>query len=467
MRFFLTLGLSLLALTACNNNNDVFGNIESFDPENFEGVWASKGYGQVSEFSKAGLRNFSVTDKTCVAEPTDEFSGIEFMDLIRRNSDGKTIRLSSTLDPFEYEFVKVTSLKDICPKFTPDTPLDNFDAFADFFQTHYGFFDLYGVDWEVRQTEFRAKITDQTTDQELFDIMQETIAPLADSHIGIDAIIDGEEAEYDANPGKTEIAIFQQAQQQSISESEAIGNFRRDYWVKDIHQSLLGGEGQMAANGRIQYGMVADEVGYIAIPTMGGFVDGDLETLPQELEVLGQVLDDALTLFEDKAAQNIIIDISLNTGGYDFVGLAIADRFAGVEKITAFSKRPYDWPEATPYNYILGAQSETTRFSGNVYVLTSDLTVSAGEMVPLALRGLPHATIVGQKTRGAFSTVLNKYLPNGWKISLSNEIYNDRAGNVWEGKGVPPDIELVVFDPENPSNGHVEAVRAAVALIKK
>lgn len=467
MRFFLTLGISLLALSACNKQTDVYGDTEPFNPTDFEGVWASKGYGQVTEFKNNSLRNYGITDKTCTSEPTDEFSGVEFMDLIRRNSDGETIRLSSTLDPFEYEFVKISSLKDVCPEFTPDTPLDNFDAFADFFHTHYGFFDLHNVDWKSRQTAARAKVNDQTSDQDLFDIMQEAIAPLADSHIGIDAVIDGKEVNYDANPGLTEIAIYQKSKRDSIPEGEAIGNFRRDYWVKDIHQTLLGGDGEMEANGRIQYGMVAEGIGYIAIPTMGGFVDGDIETLPQELVILNQVLDNALELFESEAARNVILDISLNTGGYDFVGLAIADRFAGPNKITAFSKRPYDWPQATPFNYVLGEQIETMRFAGNVYVLTSDLTVSAGEMVPLALRGLPHVTIAGQKTRGAFSTVLNKYLPNGWKISLSNEIYNDRAGNTWEGKGVPSDIEMVVFDPQNPSSGHIEAVNSLIALINK
>jgi carboxyl-terminal processing protease len=31
-------------------------------------------------------------------------------------------------------------------------------------------------------------------------------------------------------------------------------------------------------------------------------------------------------------------------------------------------------------------------------------------------------------------------LPNGWKFSLSNEIYTDVHGRVFEVSGIPPDV---------------------------
>jgi carboxyl-terminal processing protease len=73
---------------------------------------------------------------------------------------------------------------------------------------------------------------------------------------------------------------------------------------------------------------------------------------------------------------------------------------------------------------------------------------------------LPNVTHVGTHTRGAFSDVLTRRLPNGWSLGISNEVYTDPQGQVWEGRGVEPDVTLRVFDLANPLRGHTEAVRA-------
>ncbi len=461
----LTTGFCLsFLLMSCQQAPLTFNPPERFDAASMEGIWISQGYGQATDFSGDTIRNYSVTANTCVAEP-DELSGVHFLNLVRFTPDKQTMRLFSTEDPFEYEYRKLSSLDEVCPVFSPNTPLGNFNSFADYFDTHYSFFGLYGIDWAKNKTEARKQISEQTSDQELFEIMEHSIAGLADSHIGLDAMVDGKEVSYDANPGDTEKALTEYAVRNKMDESEVVNAFRRDYWLKDIREKILKGKGVMTPNGRIQYGIAADGVGYFAVPTMGGFIDGELETLPDELNFLEPVLNDALKLFEQNNVNTIILDLSFNTGGYDFIGLAIADRFVPHSDISAFTKYAYDWPGGPRFDYKLGVDKSKMRFAGDVYIITSDLTVSAGEIVPLSLRGLPNVKIVGQKTRGAFSTVLRKYLPNGWKVNLSNEIYSDREGRVWEGKGLPPDIELQVFKRENPSEGHVETIQTVVEMI--
>ena len=464
MRHLLTFYWLPFLLISCQQASLTFNSSENFDAAKIEGVWMSQGYGQATDFSDGKIRNYSVTANTCVAEP-DELSGIHFLNLVRYSPDKQTMRLSSTEDPYEYEYRKLSSLNEVCPAFSPNTQLGNFDAFADYFDTHYGFFDLYGVDWAKNKAEARDKISKQTSNQELFEIMRSSIQNLADSHIGLDAMINGKVVAYDANPGETEKALMDYAERNNMDENTVVNGFRRDYWLKDIREELLKGKGVMTPNGRIQYGMVAEGIGYIAVPTMGGFVDGELASLPDELTFLEPVLNEALTLFESNNANTVILDLSLNTGGYDFIGLAIADRFVKNGEITAFTKHAYDWLNGPHFAYKLGLDRSKKRFEGNVYVVTSDLTVSAGEMVPLALRGLSHVQTVGQTTRGAFSTVLSKYLPNGWKVNLSNEVYNDREGQVWEGKGLPPDIEMQVFKPEDPFKGHVESIQMVIEVI--
>jgi C-terminal processing protease CtpA/Prc len=73
-----------------------------------------------------------------------------------------------------------------------------------------------------------------------------------------------------------------------------------------------------------------------------------------------------------------------------------------------------------------------------VYLLTSSLTVSAGEVFALAMSALPTVTVLGEPTQGILSDNLFHRLPSGWEVSLSNEVYETLDGRCFEGVGVPP-----------------------------
>jgi len=440
-----------------------FGDPEIFNPYKFEGIWQTNGYGQVTKFLDGRILNYSVTDSTCVPEPEGELGWIDFVDQISKSDDGQTIHLWTSYDLYPIEYKRIDRLDTVCKSLSVNTPIGNFDAFVDYFSTHYAFFDLYDVDWSERAMTARTQIDDTTSDQALFDIMRDAILPLTDAHLGIDADIDGEAVFYDSNPGVTETSLLRKAEKTGQSIVQVIGEFRMNYWFNGIKKQILGGESIITGNGRIQYGMAADNVGYFAVVTMGGYIDGELASIPDEDDALNVILEEIIDYYSARNAEAVILDLSMNSGGYDFAALTIADRFVRNE-VNAFSKIAYDSQNQKPYTYRLGTDKTKSRFEGDVYVMVSDLTVSAGEMIPLSLRALDHVTIVGQPTRGALSTVLTKYLPNGWSISLSNEIYTDRYGQIWEGKGIPPDIQMPIFDSENPDVGHIEAVKIVANL---
>jgi C-terminal processing protease CtpA/Prc len=81
-----------------------------------------------------------------------------------------------------------------------------------------------------------------------------------------------------------------------------------------------------------------------------------------------------------------------------------------------------------------------------VYLLTALRTASAGEIFTLCMRTLPHVTLVGEATMGILSDNLKKHLPNGWTCSISNEFYRTPDGVLYEGPGIPADVEVPVFD---------------------
>ncbi len=63
------------------------------------------------------------------------------------------------------------------------------------------------------------------------------------------------------------------------------------------------------------------------------------------------------------------------------------------------------------------------------------------------MRSIPKVEVIGMYTSGGLSDVLEKVLPNGWVIKLSNEIYYSHDGICFEsrdriGDGIKPDVEI-------------------------
>jgi carboxyl-terminal processing protease len=169
----------------------------------------------------------------------------------------------------------------------------------------------------------------------------------------------------------------------------------------------------------------------------------------------------------------LIVDVSFNGGGSDLISLQLAGRFADRTRL-ALTKQwhrpqgrlpqgrlpqgrlpqerlPQAW-EVAP----LGAQ----RYLKPVYVLTSDLTGSAGETFTLMMRAFPHVIHAGQSTQGALSDILERPLGGGFSVTFSNEIVLDAAGASWEVRGITPTLPVRLFGPAQDTllSGHDAAI---------
>jgi carboxyl-terminal processing protease len=82
------------------------------------------------------------------------------------------------------------------------------------------------------------------------------------------------------------------------------------------------------------------------------------------------------------------------------------------------------------------------------------------------MRVLPNVMQVGTATRGALSDRLTKVLPDGSDFSLSNEVYLDPDGKLYEAVGIPPHRALDVFPANDLEGGHAQAVGELVRLIR-
>jgi C-terminal processing protease CtpA/Prc len=85
----------------------------------------------------------------------------------------------------------------------------------------------------------------------------------------------------------------------------------------------------------------------------------------------------------------------------------------------------------------------SAQFTGPVALLTCDSVFSGGEIFALAMKQLPHVTIIGDHTNGIFSYQLEKKLSNGWRYCLSYQIYYSADMKCYEGEGVPADIKVL------------------------
>jgi C-terminal processing protease CtpA/Prc len=152
-----------------------------------------------------------------------------------------------------------------------------------------------------------------------------------------------------------------------------------------------------------------------------------------------------------RGVKGLVIDIRYNGGGDDGIALAIAGFFTD-HPVPAYSKRAFFNGTLTePYRVTVLPESGE-RLAVPIVFLTSDMTVSAAEVLALDLKALPNSIQLGQPTRGSLSDRLEKVLPNGWGVSLSNEIYTDVHSRIFEVTGVIPDVLTNWPSPKAPDD---------------
>jgi carboxyl-terminal processing protease len=436
------------------------------------GVFVSDGYGYVVDLRGNTRDVYHLSVDTCVFD-ADTSAGIQHVlgpDDVVEATDGQSFAYGNAYETHKIVFHRVPTLPASCVTPMPDTPQGNFEAFAAAFRAHYAFFDLYGVDWPQQVADARSEVTSSTTDEDLFTLFSEMVAPFMDSHLSLEAEIKGRERSI--NPVTTVLGrgAIRLANENDTTKQEIVLAALDRYWNEGVAEGILAGQGRETAGGKLQYGLIDNTIGYINVLMLMGytsdafFPDTNAMNDAEEHQRINAILDEILISFAEAEVNAVIIDASLNFGGSDYMGREIAARFADQQRL-AYTKAAFDAAGA-PETSVYVVPTDRPSFDGPVYLMTTDSTVSAGETMTMALRALPNVTHVGQPTNGSFSDVLDKTLPNGWPLTLSNEIYRDHAGILWEGRGITPDIPLDIFNETTLVDGHPAAVTTLVTHIQ-
>lgn len=191
-----------------------------------------------------------------------------------------------------------------------------------------------------------------------------------------------------------------------------------------------------------------------------------MEGYADELDCLQSSLD--IIFSGTEKLNSLVIDVRLNHGGDDPLGIEIASRLTQ-ERYLAYAKVARNQTNLDGPMHFTQRQdcwvvpSARPGFKGRVALLIGPDTVSAGETFAMALQGRkPRVVLIGLNTQGVFSDVLNRSLPNGWRFHLPNEVYLTGDGQAFDGTGVPPDIRVPFFSGANLQIGRDTALEEAI-----
>lgn len=91
--------------------------------------------------------------------------------------------------------------------------------------------------------------------------------------------------------------------------------------------------------------------------------------------------------------------------------------------------------------------------------------MSGAETFIQALMGRQQVTRIGENTQGVFCDVLDRHLPNGWTFGLPNAVYRTAQGKAFDVQGIPPDIEVPVFNDVDVAAGRDPSIEMAKRIL--
>lgn len=282
-------------------------------------------------------------------------------------------------------------------------PLAVFNQIWSDFRQIYGPFEERGVNWDALGEKYRPKVTRATSEDELFAVLASMLAELNDGHVRLTA---PDKPIFQSNK------VFREQTGDDLFDMSLIKNNYLTNGFTD-HDSYV-------------YGLINTDIIYVYLK----YIDG----LTPILEKLADQYPDA---------KGMIIDLRHGQGGdftWAFPSLA---RFTDQKRLV-FSSATRNGPDLHDFTawYEWYLEPAGNYYSKPLSVLIDRYTISASERTAMALDVLPQATLLGDTTSGAHSTMIGRQLQNGWFYTVATQKTKFADGKSYEGIGIAPDILL-------------------------
>jgi carboxyl-terminal processing protease len=313
----------------------------------------------------------------------------------------------------------------------PRDPVLNFEFVWSSLDRNYAQFGAKNVDWDALYRVYRPRVTPETTDEELWNIILDMMRNLNDDHVCL------------SDDKRRNCGGVQDAREPD------------DFSLDLVRSKYLKGGATDTLKGSFTYGWLADGIGYMHF---SHFKAGAGPTT--------QALDAALVKLA--GARAMVVDVRGNPGGSgkteEFVANRFADRKRNFMQTQTRYGRKHD--DLLPVEYRNVEPGGPAQFTRPTILLMHRLSASSADIFALAMRVLPHVTLVGDLTEGAFSAQYPDKMPNGWTLWVAFKVMRDENGVCWDGIGVPPDLRIV-NTPEDIASGTDRVLEFALQLLEK
>jgi len=434
-----------------------------------KGYWKSIGNGYILDATSDSILLYSYTKNFCYKEKNDHIEGL-LNDKARFTLRNDTISIynadfgeKSTSLQIKHDYIRINALPENSISFSEMQNLGAKKLFSLFIETceeNYAFSTERNLNWRSIKDEFKNKITDSTTERELFEYLGQIVTRTKDQHTKIIAE-NGQTLQYRITPSAEIVSeVFRNQSDFKKLDDYFTLFFNTNY--KNISDSLLHGKGNKSANGKLEWGSLNNNIGYISIYAFDGFAPKGFSR-KQQMDSLNSSMEHIINTLKDKEA--IIIDISFNFGGFDAASLTLASYFTDKPKL-AYISQVYNngsfYDEANVYI----RPADKIVYTKPVYILMTDISRSQAEVFAMKMKANANVKLAGTNTLGILSGMLGKSIGNFYSTS-SNQRLLLPNGKYYEVSGVQPDIKITVFNKENIFGGHKDAVRRIVEIIKK
>lgn len=283
----------------------------------------------------------------------------------------------------------------------PDDPYGNFDALAEIIATRYCFLEEKGVDWDEVTAQYRAKITPDMSDLQLFGLCAEMLDQLRDGHVNLTSRFD------------------------TSYYRKWWSDYPQDFNLRTLQEYYL--DFDYYSTSGLNYKVLDGNIGYLYYPS---FASGISET----------ALDYALAITYD--TEGLIIDIRNNGGGLltnidVLIGRFIDREIPGGSICHKTGPGKNDFSAPYPFSYSPAPDVRVKYLGKPIVLLTNRACYSAANAFAAVMKSLPQVTIIGARTGGGSGLPFSSELPNGWSVRFSASPLYGPDGTITEF-GVDP-----------------------------
>lgn len=316
-----------------------------------------------------------------------------------------------------------------------NNPKSNFEILWNTLDKNYALFPVKNVNWDSLRIAYGSKISDGTTDEELWNIMILLLSNLNDGHT----------------------KLFNTNYTKYFNSSEISKRKANDFSLTLIKSQYLDNNKTVGA-GLITYGKIKNKnIGYIHIASFAA--NGTASDWANDIDIAIKELADC---------DAIILDVRNNGGGLriteDIIASAFVDR-----NITYLYQRVKtgaghnDFSDLMPVKISQRIKGE--KFTKRNLVLTNRFSASGAEYFTQIFKYVAYSKQVGDTTFGAFGDIISvAELPNGWTFTYPCRLTTTPEGKCLEGKGIVPDY-LIENKSEDILSGNDKVIHFAIEYL--